>query len=111
MTCDCLGSLPILQIHDETASNQVGDTYERVGTRNDGTDASTVSLIAGDVLAAPYEWRHSGPGGYQCYDTGVDPSVVENSAKAPLAGVTKGEAWKSPRGINQIPLVNMAEAK
>lgn len=67
---------------------------------------ATGSLIAGDVLAAPYGWRHSGPGGYYYQDKQVDPTVVEKNAKAVLAGVTKGDSWKTPRGINQIPLVN-----
>jgi len=71
-----------------------------------GLTLMTGSLIAGDVLAAPYGWRHSGPGGYYYQGKQVDPAVVEKNAKAVLAAVTKGNPWKTPRGINQIPLVN-----
>jgi len=67
---------------------------------------ATGSFVAGDLMAAPYGWRHSGPGGYYYQDKQVDRTVVEKSAKAILMDVTKGESWKTPRGITQIPLIN-----
>ncbi|WP_162911050.1 hypothetical protein [Azohydromonas sediminis] len=62
-------------------------------------------LTAAPVQAAPFGWRHAAPGYYYA-DKQVDRATVEKKAKEALAGVTKGEAWKSPSGVNHIPLVN-----
>lgn len=72
---------------------------------------SAVALAAGlfavgQAQAAPYGWRYSGPGHYYYADKQVDRATVEKKVKDTLAGVTKGEAWKSPNGVNHIPLLN-----
>jgi hypothetical protein len=60
-----------------------------------------------DALAAgPYGWRYSAPGGYYYQDKQLDRATVEKNARAALDAAAKGEAWKSPRGINHVPLVN-----
>jgi hypothetical protein len=68
---------------------------------------ATGAFVVTDALAAgPYGWRYSAPGGYYYQDKQLDRATVEKNAKAALAAATKGEAWKSPRGINHIPLLN-----
>ena len=60
-----------------------------------------------DTLAAgPYGWRYNAPGYYYYQDRQLDRATVEKNARAVLDGVTKGEQWKSPRGVNHIPLLN-----
>jgi hypothetical protein len=60
-----------------------------------------------DTLAAgPYGWRYNAPGYYYYQDRQLDRATVEKNARAALDGVTKGEQWKSPRGVNHIPLLN-----
>lgn len=71
---------------------------------------SVLALAAGmfaaaPVQAAPYGWRYAGPGYYYA-DKQVDRATIEKKVKDALAGVTKGESWKRPNGINHIPLVN-----
>ncbi len=70
------------------------------------------ALLAGafavtDAIAAgPYGWRYNAPGHYYYQDKQLDRATVEKKARAALDGVTKGEPWKSPRGITHIPLLN-----
>lgn len=56
--------------------------------------------------AGPYGWRYNAPGYYYYQDKQLDRATVEKSARAALDGVTKGEPWKSPRGVTQTPLLN-----
>jgi len=70
------------------------------------------ALVAGaftatDALAqGPYGWRYNAPGYYYYQDKQLDRATVEKNVRAVLDGVTKGEPWKSPRGITHIPLLN-----
>ncbi len=64
-------------------------------------------LAAASVLAAgPYGWRYHAPGYYYWQDKQLDRATVEKNAKAALEAASKGEAWKSPRGVNHIPILN-----
>lgn len=66
-----------------------------------------VTFAATDAVAAgPYGWRYNAPGYYYYQDKQLDRATVEKNVRAALDGVTKGEAWKSPRGVNHIPLLN-----
>jgi hypothetical protein len=57
------------------------------------------------LAAGPHGWRYSAPGGYYYQDKQVDRAAVEKTVAAALASASKGEAWKSPRGVNHIPLL------
>lgn len=75
--------------------------------------AVSLAVLAAGALAAPgalaqgpWGWRYNAPGHYYYQDKQLDRAAVEKDAKAALATATKGEAWKSPRGVNHIPIVN-----
>jgi len=69
---------------------------------------ATAALGAGmDALAGgPYGWRYAAPQGYYYQTLQRDRADVEKAAREALAVAVKGEAWKSPRGVNHIPLIN-----
>jgi hypothetical protein len=58
------------------------------------------------IAARPGGWRYNGPGGFYYQDKQLDRATAEKNAKTALAGATKGEPWKTPRGVTRIPLLN-----
>lgn len=58
------------------------------------------------AAAGPYGWRYNAPGHYYYQDKQLDRATIEKNVRAALDGVTKGEQWKSPGGVNHIPLLN-----
>lgn len=80
--------------------------------KHQGSILTTIALVMGVTAgglamaqSGPYGWRHAGPGYYYA-DKQVDRTAVEKKAKVTLAAVTKGDPWKSPNGVNHIPLLN-----
>lgn len=63
------------------------------------------AFSVGQAQAAPYGWHQAKPG-YYYSDKQVDRATIEKKVKDSLTAVTKGEAWKSPNGVNHIPLLN-----
>jgi hypothetical protein len=75
--------------------------------------AVSLALLGAGLLASPgalaqgtWGWRYNAPGQYYWQDKQLDRATVEKNAKAALSAATKGEAWKSPRGVSHIPILN-----
>jgi hypothetical protein len=65
-----------------------------------------IFVVNGADAAGPYGWRYNAPGYYYYQDKQLDRAAVEKSARTALDAMSKGEAWKSPRGVTHIPLLN-----
>lgn len=65
-----------------------------------------VFVVNGADAAGPYGWRYNAPGYYYYQDKQLDRATVEKNVRTTLAAMSKGEAWKSPRGVTHIPLLN-----
>lgn len=70
------------------------------------TFAASVFAASDALAAGPWGWRYNAPGYYYYQDKQFDRATLEKNAKATLGAATKGEAWKSPRGVNHIPILN-----
>lgn len=67
---------------------------------------ASAATLTDAVAAGPYGWRYNAPGHYYYQDKQLDRATVEKNARATLDAVTKGEPWKSPRGVTYTPLLN-----